>query len=71
MATLKVSAPFNYREGTQTLHYKPGPYEVAERCSEKTISQAGVAHAVKIKAGELEPEKAPSKPAARPATPAE
>lgn len=71
MAKLKVTAPFNYREGAQTTHYKPGSYEVGERCSEKTVSAGAVAHAVKIKAGELEPELAAAKTTNKPAPAAE
>lgn len=69
MAKLKVTEPFNYREGAQTFHYPKGSYEVGQRCSGKTISAAGVDHGVKIKAAELEQEKAAAP--AKPNTPAE
>ncbi|WP_043309559.1 hypothetical protein [Pseudomonas sp. ML96] len=71
MAKLKVSAPFNYREGAQTFHYPTGDYEVTERCSEKTVSAAAAAHAVKIKVAVLPEEKSPAKAPAKPNTPAE
>lgn len=71
MAKLKVSAPFNYREGAKTFHYQPGDYEVTERCSDKTVSAAAAAHGVKIKAAVLPEEKNSAKPAAKPTAPAE
>lgn len=71
MAKLKVSAPFNYREGAQTFHYLAGDYEVTERCSEKTVSAATAAHAVKIKVATLPEERASAKPTTKPTTPAE
>ncbi|MDG9926118.1 MULTISPECIES: hypothetical protein [unclassified Pseudomonas] len=71
MAKLKVTAPFNYREGGQTFHYPVGTYDVAERCSEKTISAAGAAHAEQIKSGERDQAKASAKPATKPTTSAE